>query len=176
MFEAQAAAVDEAEVKASARVDGAAADEATLLLAELKAQRIAHRDPDALVIGCDQMLVCGDRWFDKPADLDEARAHLEALRGRSHVLVTAVVCQIGQQRVWHHVARPMLTMRVFSDRFLADYLALEGAALTQTVGAYRLEGMGIHLFDRIEGEHGAILGLPMLPLLGYLRQHGVITG
>lgn len=174
-FETRAAQVDEAAVKRGAQSSGATAAETALLLAELKAVRIARRDPEALVIGCDQLLVCEERWFDKPADLAEARAHLLALRGRTHTLVTAVLCQRGEQRIWHHVAQPKLTMRGFSDKLLDLYLASEGEALTTTVGAYRLEGLGIHLFDKVEGEHAAVLGLPLLPLLGFLRQHGVLT-
>jgi len=175
VFESRAAHIDEDEVKRSARAEGVDAGETALLLAELKAQRIARSNPDAIVIGCDQLLVCEDRWFDKPADLAEARTHLEALRGRSHTLVTAVLCQRGQQRLWHHVAKPKLTMRRFSDGFLLDYLHAEGMAVTGSVGAYRLEARGVHLFDRIEGEHAAILGLPLLALLGFLRQHGVLA-
>jgi len=173
-FEVRAAAVDEALVRDRARAEGASAEHMALLLAELKAQRIARADPEALVIGCDQMLVCEDRWFDKPADIGEARAHLLALRGRGHVLVTAVLCQQGEQLLWHHIARPRLTMRSFSEAFLDDYVALEGSAVTTTVGGYRLEGRGVHLFEAIEGEHAAILGLPLLPLLGFLRRHGVL--
>jgi septum formation protein len=90
------------------------------------------------------------------------------------MLVTAVLCRIGEQRIWHHVARPRLTMRAFSDGFLEAYLARENAALLGCVGAYRLEGMGIHLFDRIDGAQPAILGLPLLELLGFLRQRGVV--
>jgi len=172
--EAVPAHVDEAEIKAGARADGLAADETALLLASLKAERVARRHPDDLVIGADQLLVCDGEWFDKPADLDAARAQLKALRGRTHVLVTAVLCQKGGQRVWQHVARPRLTMRDFSDAFLEHYVALEGDALTTTVGAYRVEGPGVQLFDAIEGEHAAIVGLPLLPLLGFLRQHGVL--
>ena len=174
-FEARAAAVDEAAVKQSARASGATAVETAVLLAELKARRIARGDPEALVIGCDQLLVCDGIWFDKPADLAEAGTHLRALRGRTHTLVTALLCQRGEQRLWHHVAQPRLTMRGFSDAFIDAYLAAEGEALTTTVGAYRLEGLGVHLFDAIEGEHAAILGLPMLPLLGFLRQNGVLS-
>jgi len=121
-------------------------------------------------------LVCEDRWFDKPADMAEAAAQLRALRGRTHTLVTAILCQRGDQRLWHHIARPRLTMRGFSDAFLADYLQLEGMSVTTSVGAYRLEGPGVHLFDAVAGEHAAILGLPLLPLLGFLRQHGVLSG
>ncbi len=172
--EAVAAHVDEAEVKASARADRLSADEAALLLAALKAERVARQYPDDLVIGADQLLVCEQQWFDKPADLDAARAQLRTLRGRAHVLVTAVVCQRGERRVWQHVARPRLTMRDFSEAFLAHYVALEGDVLLTTVGAYRVEGPGLQLFDAIEGEHAAIIGLPLLPLLGFLRQHGVL--
>jgi septum formation protein len=89
--------------------------------------------------------------------------------------VTSVLCRRDGQRVWQHVARPRLTMRPFSDAFLDAYLDAEGAHVTQSVGAYRLEGLGVHLFDRIEGEHAAILGLPLLPLLGFLRQAGVLV-
>ncbi|MBP0444748.1 Maf family protein [Roseomonas sp. SSH11] len=173
-FQAIAAAVDEAAIKESAKEEGFTAAEAALMLAEAKARRIAARHPEALVIGCDQILTLGDRWFDKPASRAEARAHLEALRGNSHQLVTAVLCWRGGQRIWQHVATPRLTMRPVSDTFLDAYLALEGDTVTTTVGAYRLEGPGIHLFDRVEGEHAAILGLPLLPLLGFLRQHGVL--
>lgn len=172
-FEVRPARVDEAAVKEACRAEGLDASEAALALAEMKAGRV--RDPDALVIGADQLLVCEGAWFDKPADLDSARAHLQALRGGRHTLVTAVVCQRGGQTLWHHTAVPALTMRGFSDAVLDAYLAAEGEALLSCVGAYRLEGAGIHLFDRIEGEHSAILGLPMLPLLGFLRQHGILA-
>jgi septum formation protein len=170
-FEVRPAAIDEGEVKRG----GASADSTALLLAELKARQIARTEPEALVIGCDQLLVCEDRWFDKPADIAEARAHLMALRGRSHVLVTAVVCQRGERLLWHHIARPSLTMRTFSDAFLDDYLAAEGANVTTTVGGYRLEGLGVQLFEVITGEHAAILGLPLLPLLGFLRGQGIVA-
>lgn len=172
--ETMAAQVDEAEVKEAARAEGASADETALLLASLKAERIARRHPEALVIGADQMLVCDGAWFDKPPDMEAARAQLLALRGRAHTLVTAVLCQRGGQRIWQHLAKPRLVMRDFSETFLDQYLAQEGEILTTTVGAYRIEGPGLQLFDRIEGEHSEIVGLPMLPLLGFLRQHGVL--
>ena len=175
-FIARAAAIDEASVKRAGQAEDAGPEDVALLLAEMKARRIARGDPEALVIGCDQLLVCDGRWFDKPADLAEARAHLLALRGRTHTLVTAVLCQRGEQRLWHHVAAPRLTMRHFSEAFLDDYLDTEGEALTATVGAYRLEALGSLLFEAIDGEHSAILGLPLLPLFGFLRQHGVLAG
>lgn len=174
-FEVLPAQVDEAALKQGARAAGLDAEAAALLLAQAKAQHVAHRDPAALVIGCDQLLVCDGRWFDKPADLTEARAHLRALRGRTHTLVTAVVCRRGEQRPWQAVSLPRLTMRAFSDAFLETYLSLEAAHVTTTVGAYRLEGPGVHLFATIEGEHAAILGLPLLGLLSFLRQYGMLT-
>lgn len=173
-FTAAPAAVDEAAIKESAQAEGLTAADTAMLLAEAKAQRIARRHPEALVIGADQMLVCDGRWYDKPADLDGAREHLRSLRGRPHVLVSAMVCWRHGQRVWQHLAEPRLTMRDFSDAFLEAYLAAEGEALLSSVGAYRLEGPGVQLFSKVEGEHSAILGLPLLPLLDFLRGHGVL--
>jgi septum formation protein len=173
-FDTCPADVDEAALKRSARAEGLDAGEAAVLLADAKALRVACQHPEALIIGCDQLLVCDGRWFDKPADLDDARTHLRALRGRTHVLVTAVLCRRGDQRLWHTLARPCLTMREFSDEFLEVYLCLEARHVTATVGAYRLEGPGMHLFAAVDGDHAAILGLPMLGLLGFLRQYGVL--
>ena len=175
-FEARPAAVDEAELKLAAQADGLPAGEAALLLAAAKAERIARRDPEALVIGCDQLLVCDGAWFDKPADLAGAADHLRALSGRPHVLETAVVAWRGGRQVWQHLERPRLVMRPLSAAFIAAYLALEGEAVLGSVGAYRLEGPGVQLFSEIQGEHSAILGLPLLPLLGFLRQHRVLLG
>jgi septum formation protein len=173
-FSTQATAIDETEVKRAAQATGETAEHAAMTLAGLKAQRVAIRAPDALVIGADQLLVCDGEWFDKPENPQAARQQLLKLRGKTHVLATAVVCHRGAQPVWHHIARPRLTMRTFPDEFLDDYLAAEGDRLLSSVGAYRLEGLGLHLFDRLEGDHTAILGLPLLPLLGFLRQHGVL--
>jgi septum formation protein len=173
-FTAQAAHVDEDAVKQGAKAEGLKPGETALILSELKAQRLSRRHRDALVIGCDQVLVCEGAWFDKPADRTAAAAHLRALRDKTHVLETGLVCMKNEQVVWHHLVRPKLTMRPFSDAFLDAYLDAEGDAVLSSVGAYRLEGLGAQLFDAIEGEHSAILGLPLLPLLGFLRQHGVL--
>ena len=174
-FVTDIAAIDEGTIRDSARSEGAQPEDAAMLLAEMKARRIAPRHPDALIIAADQILVCDGEWFEKPADLAAARAHLLALRGRTHVLATAVLCMAGGRRVWQHVAQPALTMRTFSDEFLDAYLAAEQEAVLSSVGAYRVEGLGVHLFARIEGDHSAILGLPLLPLLEFLRQHGVVV-
>lgn len=172
--EALPAYVDEAAVKEAAAADGWEAAELALALAELKAQRISAKFPAALVIGADQLLVCGDDWFDKPADLAEAARHLTLLAGKTHQLVTAICAYRNGAMVWHHVATPSLTMRRLSPGFIADYLETEGDGVCGSVGGYRLEALGSHLFSRIEGDFFTILGLPMLALLDYLRQAGVL--
>jgi septum formation protein len=174
-FEAVAAGVDEAALKQQARAAGLDPAGAALMLADAKARQVAEHHPAALVIGCDQLLACDGRWFDKPADHNEARAHLLALRGRTHTLVTAALCRRGGQVLWRNLSQPRLTMRGFSDAFLETYLALEAGHVATTVGAYRLEGPGIHLFAAVEGEHAAILGLPLLALLDFLRRQGVLA-
>jgi septum formation protein len=174
-FTVQPADIDEAELKRAARSAGVAAQEAALQLADAKAQRVARCNLEALVIGADQILVCDGAWFDKPENVAAARAQLRALRGRSHVLATAVVCWQRGQRVWHHSAEPLLSMREFTDDFLETYLAVEGDSVTSTVGSYRLEGCGVQLFARVEGEQSAVLGLPLLVLLEFLRQSGVLA-
>ena len=174
--EALPAAVDEAAIKESAKAEGLSPADAALLLADSKAARVARKHPDAAVIGADQLLVCGHDWFDKPEDVSAARRQLLRLRGHQHELVTAVVVWRDGGRAWHHVATPRLVMRDFSDSFLDAYLAREGAFVTESVGAYRLEGMGVQLMRDVRGEHSAILGLPLLPLLSYLRDSGVIAG
>jgi septum formation protein len=174
-FEAFPARVDEAAVKAGMLAEGAPPRDIADTLAELKAQRLAHRVPEALVLGADQVLVCDGEIFDKPADEAAARAQLLRLRGRPHELLSAAVVFEGGAPVWRHVGRARLVMRDFSDAFLDDYLAAEGEALLDTVGAYRLEGRGAQLFSQVEGDHFAILGLPLLELLDFLRTRGVVA-
>ncbi|MCA7121188.1 MAG: Maf family protein [Acidibrevibacterium sp.] len=168
---AKPAAIDEAAIKAAARAEAADVADTALLLAEMKARRVARAAPAALVIGADQILVQGSEWFDKPADLATAAKQLRRLAGVWHELVTAIVCWRGDAVLWRHVARPRLRMRPLSEAALAAYLAAEGERVLSSVGAYRLEGPGIQLFEAIEGEYFSILGLPLLPLLGFLRQH-----
>src|SRR5271166_2440998 len=175
-FAVRPAPVDEEAVKQAVQAEGGLPSDAAILLAELKDKRIALREPGAVVIGADQILVCEERWFDKPASVAEARAQLVTLRGKPHSLVTAVLCQRGETRLWHHTAEPRLTMRPFSDEFLDEYLSAEGDAVLNCVGGYRLEARGVQLFDRVEGDHFSVLGLPLMPLLGFLRQHGVLAG
>jgi septum formation protein len=172
--EAVAARVDESEIKNALKAEGAPAITVAETLGELKARRVSRRYPGALVIGADQLLVCGDAWFDKPADLDEAARHLRALRGKTHELATSVSVLRDEVRLWHHNETPRLTARPFSDAFIADYLALVGPAALESVGAYQLEGPGAQLFSRVEGDFFSILGLPLLPLMALLREHGVL--
>jgi septum formation protein len=146
-----------------------------LTLAREKARTVAAMSEAALVVGCDQTLALGDRRFDKPTDRAAARAQLLAMRGKTHELHSAVaVCRNGAV-AFAEVAVARLTMRDFSEGFLDAYLDTAGAAVTASVGAYQLERIGIHLFDKVDGDHFTILGLPLLPLLGYLRREGALA-
>jgi len=169
------AAVDEEEIKLAARAEGIPVDEVAEALAELKAQRVTRKHPGALVIGADQMLECDGQWFDKPTGRDAAREQLKALRGKTHRLVSCAVVLRDGERLWHQVDRARLTMRPFSDAFLDYYLDAAGDNVLHSVGAYQLEGLGAQLFHRVDGDFFTILGLPLLPLLGFLRVHGVIA-
>lgn len=166
---------DEDAVKNALKAEGATAAQCAETLAELKAVQVSQRHDNALVIGADQMLECEGAWFDKPADMAAARNHLVALRGKTHVLPTAVAVALNGARIWHHVALPRLTVRPYSDAFIDSYLKTAGPAVLTSVGAYQLEGLGAQLFSKIEGDFFTILGLPLLQLLAFLREHGVVS-
>jgi septum formation protein len=168
------ATIDEAAVKQTLRNDRADTEACALALAELKAQRVSQRHAGALVIGADQMLDCDGAWFDKPADRAQAAASLRALRGKTHVLIAAVTVVRDGALIWHHAARARLTMRPFSDGFLERYLDAVGDAALGSVGAYQLEGLGVQLFSHVDGDYFTVLGLPLIPLLDFLRQHQVV--
>ncbi len=167
--------VDEAMVKQSLRADGAQAHDVAEALAEMKAGRISTRYPDAHVIGADQMLVCGDVWFDKPPDRDHLRAQLQSLRGKSHQLISSVVIAVNGARIWHHTDRATLTMRDFSDGFLEIYMDAVGDKALESVGGYQIEGAGAQLFSHVIGDQFTIMGLPLLPVLDFLRTREVLT-
>ncbi len=172
LFESKAVAIDEESIKQACQAEGTSPENTALLLAEMKAARI--RVNGALIIGADQLLVCENRWFDKPKNRDEARTQLQFLRGKKHTLYTAVSVLRDDRVMWHHIETPTLIMRDFSDRFLETYLDQELPGILSCVGAYRLEGPGVQLFDKISGDHSSILGLPILALLGLLRNNGAV--
>ena len=170
-FEAVAANVDEDAAKASFRAQGVDARTLADALAELKAVRVSARRPADLVLGCDQTLALDDgTMLDQPGDA--VGAQLRALSGRTHTLNSAVVAAENGRAIWRHVGRTKLTMRPLSEAFIADYVAREGAAVAGCVGGYRIEGPGVQLFDAVAGDHFTILGLPLLPLLAWLRVRG----
>ena len=172
-FEVVSSSVDEDEVKRSLLAERAGARDLATTLAEMKAVSVSRRRPEALVIGADSTLACEGTLFDKPPTLDAARAQLQALRGRTHELVSAAVVAQGGRRIWQVAHAGRLTMRPFSDTFLDAYLARAGEAICGSVGAYHLEGLGAHLFSRVDGDYFTILGLPLLPLLVFLADHGI---
>ena len=173
-FSVDAARIDEAAVRDSLRAEGADAAAAAAALAELKAVQISNRHGGALVVGGDQILDCDGAWFDKPPDLARARADLMVLRGRTHHQHSAVCLAPDGSALWRHGARAELVMRAFSEDFLDAHLAACGADVLACAGAYRLEGPGAQLFSVVRGDYFTILGLPLLALLGALREHGVI--
>ncbi|MDE1149022.1 MAG: Maf family protein [Azospirillaceae bacterium] len=167
--------VDEDEVKLSCKAGGLTVEETAEALAELKASRVASKVPGNYVLGADQMLECEGAWFDKPEDRAGAAAQLRALSGRTHRLVTTAVLFHNNARVWHQTDQAKLTMRPLSDDFIERYLDAAGDAVLTSVGGYQLEGLGAQLFARVAGDHFTILGLPLLPLLGFLRVRGVLS-
>lgn len=174
-FEIHPAHVDEDSVKESMLADGADGRAIADALAELKALRISNTLPDALVLGADQVLVCDGELFSKAETEEAAAAQLRRLRGKPHLLITAAVLAKDGAAIWRHVDISTLWMREFSDAFLDTYLAAEGDGLLGSVGCYRLETAGAQLFERIEGDYFSILGLPLVPLLAALRQHGAVA-
>jgi septum formation protein len=166
--------VDEDAVKESLRAEGAGADRVAEALSDLKALKISRRHPGALVVGADQTLDCNGVWFDKPPDLDHLRGHLTALSGQTHVLHAGVSVMRDGERLWGIVDPARLTMRRLSSDFIDRYVAAVGEDALGSVGGYRLEGLGAQLFSRVEGDYFTVLGLPLLPLLGFLRQNGAI--
>lgn len=173
-FTAQPAYVDEDAVKQSLSSEGAEAIDVAETLAELKAVKVSLGNPQALVVGADSILDLKGVWFDKPEDLDHAKAHLMTLRGQTHSLATAAVVALGGKRIWHYRDRSNMTMRKFSDVFLDNYLASVGKDVLSSVGAYHLEGQGAQLFSEVDGDFFSILGLPLLPLLSFLREHNAV--
>lgn len=175
-FSATAPGVDEDAAKAGLRATGVAPRDFADALAELKALRVSQREPDALTLGSDSLMVLADGTIlDKPIDRDEAARHLRAMSGGRHSIVSAAVIAEQGQPVWRHVDRAMLHVRSLSEAFLAQYLDAEWPAIAGCAGCFRIEGLGAQLFARIDGSQFTVLGMPLLPVLDYLRIRGVLT-
>ncbi len=168
------ARIDENAIRVGLAAEQATPRDVADTLAEMKARKVAERNPDALVIGCDQVLEFQQTVWGKPDTADAALAQLRALRGQTHRLLSAVVLYDRREPVWRHVAEVRLTMRPFSDAFLDGYITRNWPSVQESVGAYKLEEEGIRLFSAIEGDYFTVLGLPLLPLLNYLGQRGFI--
>jgi len=173
-FEVVRPQIDERAVEAAVADSGVTPADLAAILAEAKALAVSERRRDALVIGCDQTMALEDRIFHKPADMEGARRHLLALSGRTHVLNSAVVLARDGAVVWRHVDKALMTMRALDPAFIGRHLARVGEKALSSVGAYQIEGEGIQLFERVEGDHFTIVGLPLLPLLNELRRLGAI--
>lgn len=168
-FEIAAARIDEEEVKLALLAERAGGNAVAETLAELKAMNVSRRHPGRLVLGADQVLECDGRLFDKPRDRGEARTQLQELRGRSHSLITCAVMCRDEHRLWHNTSQARLTVRAFSDAFLDEYLKAIGDTALWGPGAYQIEGLGAQIFAQVEGDYFTILGLPLVPVLDYLR-------
>ncbi len=172
-FSVRSPLTDEARLK---KTLGPAKPEAiAMALAEAKAGSISEQGSAELIIGADQVLALDGAIFDKPYDLPEARKHLSVLRGKTHELHSALACARGGKIIWRCAEMARLTMRTFSEGFLDSYLARLGGEATRTAGTYKLEGEGIQLFEKVEGNYFTILGLPLLPLLAFLREQGELA-
>ncbi len=168
--------IDERAIEETTQGSGVTPAEIALILAQAKAEEVSARHPESLVIGSDQTLSFEDELLHKPKDMDEARRRLLAFSGRTHFLNSAVAIARGGDMIWSHVAEAAMTMRPLDPAFVGRHLARVGDRALTSVGAYQVEGEGIQLFERIDGDHFTIVGLPLLPLLKALRDFGAIDG
>jgi septum formation protein len=173
-FGIRPAQIDERAVEAQARISEAEA--VARLLARTKAMAVAAQMPGHIVLGADQTLAHGNARLAKPVNREDAASQLRTLRGRTHELHSGIALVRDGEVLFELVDTARLTMRDFSDRFLDDYLDMTGDIAMTSVGAYQLEGIGIHLFERVEGDYFTILGLPLLPLLTFFRENGFVDG
>lgn len=172
---ALAARIDEESIRHALQAEAATPRDVADALAEMKARKLAEKHPQALVIGCDQVLEVDGMIFGKPDSPETARSQLRALRGKTHRLLSAVVVYDRGEPVWRHMGVVRLTMRDVSDAYLDDYLDRNWDSIRHAVGAYKLEEEGVRLFSVIDGDYFTVLGLPLLPLLNYLEQRGFIA-
>jgi septum formation protein len=175
-FTAQSADIDERAVEAPLYDSGATPEDVAQILAEAKALDVSERNPSALVIGSDQTLSLGDEIMHKADDVEAARRQLLKLSGKTHHLNSAVVLAKDGKTLWRHVSVARMTLRDLDPGFIGRYLSRVGTIALQSVGAYQVEGEGIQLFEKIDGDYFTIVGLPLLPLLAELRREGAIDG
>ena len=173
-FEAVATNVDEDAIKVTALADGLSVEDTALVLAEAKARAAQSAHPNSLIVGADQMLALESERFDKPVSMSAARSQLQTFRGKRHTLHSAVVLLGPQGKIWSHVEPAHIHMRNFSDMFLDRYLAEVEEDAMRSAGGYFMEGIGVQLFDRVDGDFFTVLGLPLTPLLDALRGAGVL--
>lgn len=175
-FTSQSADIDERAAETPLYETGATPDDVALVLAEAKALNVSETHPDAVVIGCDQTLSLGDQVFHKPENMEQARRQLLQFSGKTHQLNSAVVLAKNGHTLWRHVSVARMTMRDLDPGFIGRYLGRVGDIALSSVGAYQIEGPGIQLFDKIDGDYFTIVGLPLLPLLAQLRKENLIDG
>ncbi|MBJ6132710.1 Maf-like protein [Ochrobactrum sp. Q0168] len=175
-FSSESADIDERAVEAPLYETGATPEEVAQVLAEAKALDVAEKNAGAVVIGCDQTLSLGDEIFHKPANMEAAGRQLLQFSGKTHQLNSAVVLVKNGETLWRHVSVARMTMRALSPAFVGRYLGRVGDSALSSVGAYQVEGPGIQLFEKIEGDYFTIVGLPLLPLLAELRKEHLIDG
>ena len=171
-FSIQKSALNEDDLREKLMQSMTAPETMALALAQAKALSVAHDNPDAAVIGADQILHYNGKIFNKARNIDEAKANLSMLSGKQHGLISAVCVVQGGKSVWHHIEKSRLSMRVLSPAAIDVYAARAGGVLTECVGGYALEGLGAWLFDSVDGDFFTILGMPLIPLLHHLRTHG----
>jgi septum formation protein len=167
--------VDEAAIRDALTSEGAHPRDIADALAEMKARKVAEKHPTALVLGCDQVLALDHQTFAKPETPDDARAQLRHLRGKTHKLLSALVVYENAEPVWRFVGEARLTMHPVSDAYLDEYVTRNWDSIRHSVGGYKVEEEGVRLFSAITGDHFTILGLPLLPLLAWLGNKGMIA-
>ncbi|WP_299684592.1 Maf family nucleotide pyrophosphatase [uncultured Tateyamaria sp.] len=175
-FEVEKPRVDEDAIKASLQAEGASPRDIADVLAEAKARKVHDKRPDAMVIGCDQVLVLDKSLMSKPETPAAAMEQLRALRGQQHSLLSAAVIYHDGRPIWRHVGQVRLRMRDFSDAYLAEYVDRNWTDIQHSVGAYQLESEGVRLFHSVQGDYFHVLGMPLLEILAFLTLRGVIKG
>jgi len=173
VYQAINAGVDEDSLKAAARAEGLNTRDAATMLAEMKAVKISNQNPGAYVIGSDQLLDLESEWFSKPENVGQAQSHLTKLSGKTHDLVTAAVIYRDGERIWQDVSVPKISIRTLSEQDIHHYITMMGEKITYTPGVYMIEDLGAQIISKIDGCPYAVLGLPLLEMLSFLRGHGL---